>query len=314
MAGTFSQLKKTRSKGIDRLSQKIEDMDKSGNYTDDRIWKPTPDKTGKAVATIRFLPAPQGEEDPFVRRYNHGFKVNGKWLIENCPTTLGLPCPICEANSEAWNSGDEDTARQRKRKTSYYSNILVIDDRNNPDNNGKVFLFRYGIKIYEKIQSAIKGDIKKPLDPFDFWEGADFILAQTQVAGYPNYDSSSFESPSQLFDGDDAQLKEIWEQEYSLQEFIAEDQFKSYDELQTQFNSLYGKKNSAPATAEQSVEEESNSTLSLRERLSSVSTQDESEADAGDEEAPFTTDEESSTDTTDEDDDLKRFESMLEDD
>jgi len=179
---SFKDMKSRSKKGFEKLNKELEKINTSNSsFKDDRIWKATQDKSGNGYAVIRFLPAPEGEDVPWVRRFNHGFKGPGGWCIENCPTTIDGSCPICEANSELWNSGTESNkniARDRKRKLSYYANILVVSDSTHPENDGKVFLFRFGKKIFDKIQEAMNPEFEdeNPVNPFDFWEGANFKL------------------------------------------------------------------------------------------------------------------------------------------
>lgn len=190
-------------------------------------------------AIIRFLPAIEAEEIPYVKMYNHGFKIGSKWFIENCPTTLGQDCPICTANSELWNTGtqaNQDIARKRKRKLRYYSNIMVLSDAKRPQNEGKIFLFSYGVKIFAKLMNAIEPEFEdeKSFNPFDFWEGASFKLKIRDDKGFRSYDKSDFGDCEPLFKKDEA-MEEVWKNEYPLQELVAPNQFKSYDELKKRF-------------------------------------------------------------------------------
>ena len=206
------------------------------SYVDDRIWKPVMDKTGNGFAIIRFLPAPKGEELPWAKLWNHAFQgPTGQWYIENSLTTIGQNDPVSEHNSALWNSGvesDKEIARKQKRKLQYYSKIYVVKDSANPQNEGKVFLYRYGKKIFDKIMETMQPafEDETPINPFDFWEGADFKLKLRKVDGYWNYDKSEFEAPSDL-SKKDAELEEIWGKQYSLKEFTDNSNFKSYDEL-----------------------------------------------------------------------------------
>ena len=253
----FNDMKK--NSGIN--SSLLEELNKISNgktkdsYKDDRFWKPERDKADNGFAVIRFLPAVDGEDVPFVRVFNHGFKGPGGWMIENCPTTIGLPCPVCEANGELWNSGvesDKDIARNRKRKLQYISNILVVSDPKNPDNEGKVFLYKFGKKIFDKIQEKMQPEFQdeEAVNPFDFWNGANFKLKIRKVGGFVNYDKSEFDSPSPLMDGDDAELETLWKKQYPLQQFIAPDQFKSYDDLKKRLNTVLGGGSDFAKTAE----------------------------------------------------------------
>jgi len=263
---SFSDLKKDSRGNFEKLTGELDKLSKkSESYKDDRIWKPELDKASNGYAVIRFLPAPQDEDLPWVRVFNHGFKGPGGWLIDNCPTTLGKKCPVCEANSALWNSGvesDKDIARNRKRKLSYYSNILVVSDPKNPENEGKVFLYKFGKKIFDKIMETVKPEFEDetPINPFDFWTGANFRLKVRKVAGFINYDKSEFETSSAVLDGDDAKLEELWKTQYSLKEFTDESNFKSYDELKTRMTNVLGGNVRYTETAEKTSEEDFNKT------------------------------------------------------
>jgi len=254
---SFSSLKSNKASAFQALQKQLEKTTQVGTV-DERFWKPTPDKAGNAFAIIRFLPAGDGEDMPFVKLYSHAFQGPGGWYIENSLTTLNQKDPLGEYNRELWNSGDDslkDQVRKQKRKLQYYSNIYVVKDPSNPDNEGKVFLFKYGKKIHDKIMDVVNGDElegREGINPFDFWTGANFKLRMKKVAGYPNYDSSEFESPGTLGDLDDAQLESIWKREFPLQPLVAPDQFKSYDQLKDRLNlvlNLKGTANSAPEPA-----------------------------------------------------------------
>ena len=234
-------------------------MTKTGGG-DDRLWKPQLDKTGNGYAVIRFLPAPDGEDLPWAKLYSHAFQGPGGWFIENSLTTLGQKDPVSEYNSQLWNSGlesDKDVARKQKRKLSYYSNIYVVKDPVNPDNEGKVFLFKFGKKIFDKITAAMQPEFEdeEPINPFDFWQGANFKLKIKKVAGYWNYDSSEFARPDALLDDDDA-MEAIWKKEYSLQSLVAPDQFKTYEELKTRLDYVLGIKGTPKFQDQETVEEE----------------------------------------------------------
>ena len=241
---SLSAMKKTNS--LDKLLgaavQENQPQEKK-SYVDERIWKPVMDKTGNGFAIIRFLPAPKGEELPWVKLWNHAFQgPTGQWYIENSLTTINQNDPVSELNSKFWNSGvesDKEIARKQKRKLQYYSNIYVVKDSANPENEGKVFLYRFGKKIFDKIMETMQPafEDESPINPFDFWEGANFKLKLRKVDGYWNYDKSEFETPSALAE-DDAELEAIWKKQYSLSEFTAPSNFKSYDELQTRLNTV----------------------------------------------------------------------------
>jgi hypothetical protein len=262
MASNFSSLRSARKNALDSLNKAIkEESSKQG--ADERFWKLTVDaKTKVGYARLRFLPAPKNEEVPWVRVFRHAFKVGGAWLIDNCPTTLGQrTCPVCKENNKLWNSGieaDKNVARDRKRKQQFISNILVIDDPSHPENNGKVFLYSYGPKIHDKIQEAINPQYPdaSPVNPFDMWEGADFKLKSQSVAGFQNYDKSEFADASEL-KGSDDDKEAIWQQEHSLAQFVAEDQFKSYDDLAKRLDKVLTGDNDAPRSAQEAIRNES---------------------------------------------------------
>ena len=256
---SFSDFKKKSRTSIEDLSKKIEDMGKKESYKDDRYWRPELDKASNGFAVIRFLPATGEEEIPWVKLYSHGFKGPGGWYIENSRTTLGEKDPVSEMNSKLWNSGiesDKDIARARKRRLNYISNILVVSDPANPQNEGKVFLYKFGKKIFEKIQEAMQPEFEDetPVNPFDFWEGANFKLKVRKVSGFVNYDKSEFDSPSALMDGDDEQLEKIWNQQYSLTEIVDPKNFKSYEELKEKMNRVIGEDIRATDTVQKTAE------------------------------------------------------------
>jgi hypothetical protein len=243
---SFSNLKKQSKLGslTEKLVKQVEKMNSSAGSADDRLWKLECDKAGNGFAVIRFLPASEGEDMPFVKTYSHAFQGTGGWLIDNCLTTLNQKCPVCEHNSSLWNSGidaNKEVARKQKRKLSYISNIYVVKDPANPENEGKVFLFKYGKKIFDKILEAMNPEFEDDakIDPFDFWTGADFKLKAKNVAGYRNYDSSAFANQSALND-DDEVLEAIWKKQYPLNEFVDPTIFKSYEDLKKRLDSVLG--------------------------------------------------------------------------
>ena len=254
---SFASLKKAASAGstLSKLTQEIEKLNQpqGGGGADERLWKPELDKSGNGYAVIRFLPAPDGEDMPWAKIWSHSFKgPGGQWYIENSLTTIGKDDPVGELNRELWNSGresDKATARVQKRKLSYYSNIYVVSDPAHPENEGKVFLYRYGKKIFDKLVEAMQPAFadETPLDPFNLWKGADFKVKIRKVDGYWNYDKSEFAAPATLGKLDDTELEEIWKQSYSLAEFEAPKNFKSYEQLKSRLNLVLGK--SAPRTA-----------------------------------------------------------------
>jgi hypothetical protein len=247
---SFANLKRNKS-SFDKLTKAIEattTTTESNSRDDTRLWQPDVDKSGNGMAVIRFLPAPSVDGDdalPWVRVFNHGFQGPGGWLIDNCLTTLNQQCPVCEHNSVLWNSGIEankEIVRKQKRKLSYYANILVVSDPKHPENEGQVKLFKFGKKIFDKISEAMNPEFEdeKPVNPFDFWEGANFKLKIRNVEGYRNYDKSEFESPSAVFGGDDDKLEELWKSQYSLKEVVEPKQFKSYDLLKSRLEKVLG--------------------------------------------------------------------------
>ena len=256
---SFADFKKKSKSSIEDLSKKIEDMGKKESYKDDRYWRPELDKSSNGYAVIRFLPAIASEEIPWVKLFSHGFKGLGGWYIENSRTTLNEKDPVSEMNSKLWNSGiesDKDIARARKRRQNYISNILVISDPANPQNEGKVFLYKFGKKIFEKIQEAMQPEFEDetPVNPFDFWEGANFKLKVRKVSGFVNSDKSEFDSPAPLMGGDDEQLENIWNQQYSLTEIVDPKNFKTYEELKEKMHRVVGEDIRATDTVQKTAE------------------------------------------------------------
>ena len=247
---SFSSLKQNKASVFQKLQKQLEETTKVGT-TDERLWKLTTDKAGNGFAVIRFLPASDGEDMPFVKMYSHGFQGPGGWYIENSLTTLGKDDPLGEYNRELWNSGDEslkEQVRKQKRKLSYYANVYIVKDPGNPENEGQVKIFRFGKKIYDKIMDAVNGDElegREGINPFDFWTGANFKLRAKKVAGYPNYDSSEFQESSVLEGLDDAQLESIWKRQHALQSIVAPDQFKTYEQLKARLDVVLNLKSSA---------------------------------------------------------------------
>lgn len=252
----FKDLKKQSQLGslTDKLMKELENLG-NNSQSDDRYWKLNVDKSGNGYAVIRFLPAPDGEDLPFVKLYTHAFQGPGGWYIENSRTTLGKNelDPVAEVNRNLWNSNVEankEIARKQKRKLTYISNIYVIKDTANPDNEGKVFLFKYGKKIFDKIIAATNPEFEdeQKFDPFDFWAGADFKLKAKNKDGYRNYDSSEFSNPAPLSEKDE-EMEKIWTQEYSLSELVSDDKFKSYDDLKKRLDFVLNLKNSSSRKA-----------------------------------------------------------------
>ena len=248
----FADLKKKTKTNLDNLVAELEKMSTGSNkYQDNRFWSvPMDEKTGNGTALIRLLPAGRNDKLPWVSVYSHAFQGPGGWYIENSLTTIGKQDPIGETNQELWATGIEankESVRKRKRKQQYISNIYVISDPKNPQNEGKVMLFKYGKKIFEKIQESMKpvfeGD--SAIDPFDFWQGASFRLKIKKVEGYPNYDNSLFEAQTALFDGNDEKLEKVWDSLYTLGEFTDPKNFKSYEELKVRLDKVLGSKPAA---------------------------------------------------------------------
>jgi hypothetical protein len=250
---------------LDKLLQQVQKDDSpttdKKSYVDERLWKPNVDKAGNGYAVIRFLPAPNGEELPWVRVWNHAFQgPTGQWYIENSLTTLNQKDPVSEYNTQLWNSGvesDKEIARKQKRKLQYYSNVYIVSDPSNPQNEGKVFLYKYGKKIFDKLMEAMQPEFpdETPINPFDLWEGANFMLKIRKVDGYWNYDKSDFERTSPLKSSDE-ELESIYNKEHSLAEFLAPSNFKSYDELKARLDAVLTGSVTTGKTAAQMVEED----------------------------------------------------------
>ena len=256
---SFSSLKKSSYSDLLAKAESLNKTETKGG-PDERLWKPEVDKAGNGYAVIRFLPAPDGEDLPWAQVWSHAFQGPGGWYIENSLTTLGKKDPVSDLNRELWNSGidaDKETARKQKRKLNYYSNIYVVKDSANPQNEGRVFLYRYGKKIFDKIMESMQPafEDEEPVNPFDLWKGADFKLKITNVAGYWNYDKSEFDRPGTLGGFEDNQLESIWNKEYSLAAFTADDQFKTYDELKDRLDSVLN--SSRRSVVDESLEDES---------------------------------------------------------
>jgi hypothetical protein len=235
-----------RSSSLDKLLNAVKEdsapQDKK-SYKDDRLWKPVLDKSGNGYAVIRFLPAVDGEDLPWAKVWNHAFQgPTGQWYIENSLTTISQKDPVSEHNTRLWNTGlesDKEIARKQKRKLQYFSNIYVVSDSKHPENDGKVFLYRYGKKIFDKVMEAMQPafEDEKAINPFDFWEGANFKLKIRKVDGYWNYDKSEFDAPSPLMTDDDA-IEEVWKRQYPLAEHTVATNFKSYDELKIRLDTV----------------------------------------------------------------------------
>ena len=247
---SFANLKRNKS-SFEKLTKAIEAVNQpadAGSKEDTRFWQPQVDKSGNGMAIVRFLPAPAVDGDealPWVRLFSHGFQGPGGWLIDNCLTTLNQKCPVCEHNNVLWNSGVEankEVVRKQKRKLNYIANVLIVSDPKNPENEGQVKLFKFGKKIFDKISEAMNPEFEDetPVNPFDFWEGANFKLKIRNVEGYRNYDKSEFDSPEPLFGGNDEKLEAIWKKEYSLQEFLDPKHFKAHEVLKARLDKVLG--------------------------------------------------------------------------
>jgi hypothetical protein len=256
---SFANLKRNRTdfSKLINAAQAAGGGEQKSSYGDDRLWKPTVDKAGNGYAIIRFLPAAEGQDIPWVRYWDHGFKgPTGQWYIERSLTSIGQTDPVSEMNTRLWNSGiedDKETVRKQKRRLHYVTNIMVVSDPANPDNEGKVFMYQFGKKIFDKIMDLMQPQFpdEKPVNPFDFWEGADFVLKIRQVEGYRNYDKSEFKSATPLYDGDEERLETVYNQLHDLSEYTDPKHYKSYDELKTKLHQVLGE--AAPRTVKQEV-------------------------------------------------------------
>ncbi len=243
---SFADMKKKRGDKLQTLLKETAKINQPAGYQndDDRFWRPELDKSGNGMALVRFLPAPDGEDLPWARSWNHGFQGPGGWYIENSLTTLGQKDPVSEYNSQLWNSGIEankEIARKQKRRLTYVSNVLVIKDPTNPQNEGQVRLYKYGKKIWDKINDQMNPEFEDetPLNPFDLWEGANFKLKIRKVDGFSNYDKSEFEVSTPVND-EDSKMEELWKTEHSLSEFTDPKNFKTYSELKEKLDRVLG--------------------------------------------------------------------------
>ena len=275
---------KTSSSGFDKLTKALEenlnpeDSKKQNKYQDERLWKPELDKTGNGYAVLRFLPATSGEDLPWVRLWSHAFQGPGGWYIENSLTTLGHKDPVSEENTRLWNTGvesDKGIARNRKRKLSYYSNVLIVSDPAHPENEGQVKLFKFGKKIFDKITEAMQPefDDETPINPFDFWKGANFKLKIRKVDGFWNYDKSEFEGVSAIADNDDS-IKAIWEKQYPLKPFLDASNFKSYEELKEKLNRVITGTKSTDTVENVDLPSTSTGTVQSKDSASTASASD----------------------------------------
>ena len=261
MSMSLASLKK-KSSSIDKLTKELGKLKGGTSSKDDRFWQPEVDKAGNGYAVIRFLDAPfvDGEDAmPWVQVFNHGFQGPGGWLIENCLTSINKQCPVCEHNSSLWNSGIEsnkDIVRKQKRKLTYIANVLVVKDAADPSNEGKVFLYKFGKKIFDKVQAMLEPEFEDEtaINPFNFWEGANLKLKIRKVEGYRNYDKSEFDSPSPVSE-DDAEIERLWKASHSLKGFLDPKEFMPYDEMKAKLNRVLGLAGAAKPT--RTVEEDS---------------------------------------------------------
>jgi hypothetical protein len=286
---SFADLKKQSKMGslTEKLIKQVEKLNDTGSKDDERFWKPVMDKGGTGSAIIRFLPAPEGCDLPWAQVWSHAFQSNGKWMIDNCLTTLGQNCPVCEANRELWNTGSKDNqniVRDRKRKLSYFSNIYVVKDPANPENEGRVFLYKFGKKIFDKIMASMQPefDDEEPINPFDFWKGANFKLKLVKKDGYWNYDKSEFAPSSALLEDDD-ELETIYKSLNNLNDFVAPSEFKSYEDLKKRLDYTLGLKGTPKYQDPETIGEEEEDEVSrpVKESVSvrpSASSDDEDDA------------------------------------
>jgi hypothetical protein len=290
MTSAFERMKTSRKSSIEAINEELEKVTKSTTKSiDERFWRPTRDESGNGHAVIRFLPPVDGETVPFVKMYSHSFQgPGGQWYIENCLSTIGQKDPVNEFNTRLWNTGieaDKDQARKQKRRTHYVANILVVNDPAHPENNGQVFLYKFGKKIFDKITELMNPeedpiDPQDPVNPFDFWEGADFKLKIRQYEGYPNYDRSEFAEPTALFDGDESKLETLWGKQHKLQELVSPAEFKSYDELQRKLDRVLGLSLSQETVTETRTETPKRSVESSSVSESSFSYDEDDELEA----------------------------------
>ena len=259
---SFATLKKNSNSSFEKLTRELEKVASTEKNTgDDRLWKPELDKSGNGYAVIRFLPPPEGEELPWAKVFSHAFQGPGGWYIENSLTTIGKSDPVGDLNRKLWNSGrdsDKEIARKQKRKLSYFSNIYVVRDPLHPENEGRVFLFKYGKKIYDKIVAAMQPEFEdeRPINPFDFWKGADFKLKIRKLDGFWNYDKSEFAPQGTLGDFSDGELEDIYSKSYSLTEFTADSNFKTYEDLEKRLGTVLAARKTVVDMETEEAEEE----------------------------------------------------------
>ena len=243
---SFADMKKQRKSNLSSLIKESEKISNPNTFgeVDERYWRPELDKSGNGYSIIRFLPAPTDEDLPWARMWNHGFQGPGGWYIENSLTTQGKKDPVSEYNSRLWNSGIEankEVARKQKRRLNYTSNVYIVKDPAHPENEGQIRLYRYGKKIFDKINDLMNPEFEDetPVNPFDLWEGANFKMKIRKIEGYSNYDKSEFDTPAALLE-DDNKMEEIWNSEHSLKEIVSDDKFKTFDELKEKLDRVLG--------------------------------------------------------------------------
>jgi len=305
---SFANLKKSSKTSLEKITQQVNKLatpEGGGRENDNRFWQPEVDKSGNGFAVIRFLPAPDGEDVPFVRIFDHGFKgPGGQWYIEKSLTTIGKQDPVSEYNSQLWATGvqaNQDQVRKQKRKLNFISNIYVVSDKAHPENEGKVFLYKYGKKIFDKLNAAMNPEFEDedPVNPFDLWAGASFKLKIRNVEAYRNYDKSEFEKPEPLMD-DDAKMEKLWKSEHSLQEFLKEEHFKPYDELKQKLYRVLA----LDGSASRAVQNASLTDLDEDETPAPKASKTVSAPSSKKESAPW---------DSDEDEDLDQFKALLND-
>ena len=305
---SFANLKKSSKTSLEKITQQVNKLatpEGGPRENDNRFWQPEVDKSGNGFAVIRFLPAPDGEDVPFVRIFDHGFKgPGGQWYIEKSLTTIGKQDPVSEYNSQLWATGvqaNQDQVRKQKRKLNFISNIYVVSDKAHPENEGKVFLYKYGKKIFDKLNAAMNPEFEDedPVNPFDLWAGASFKLKIRNVEGYRNYDKSEFEKPEPLMD-DDAKMEKLWKSEHSLQEFLKEEHFKPYDELKQKLYRVLA----LDGSASRAVQNASLTDLDEDETPAPKASKTVSAPSSKKESAPW---------DSDEDEDLDQFKALLND-
>lgn len=281
----MERMKKSRGQSAATIQSAV--AASSGGFTkDDRIWKYTYLDSGKkdlktkksimySSSVIRFLPIPfidirkqdegkisaEAVLSPVVLVCRHDFKSsNGSRYSELALKTLGQECPVNEHDRplwEAWkdagkpDNNDKKVLVGRIAKDEYYANILVVDDKAAPDNNGKVFLFKFSAAIKKMIDQAFDPSIptNPTFDPFDPFDGAElhltFMGEERSFNGWNGLvpadmskESSWVNNP--MCGGDEAKIEETMELAYSLQDFIDPALFKSYAVLKERLLAVLG--------------------------------------------------------------------------